>query len=102
MNFLETILGFKDINRTATISLICCVILVVVAMTIKLADLDRRTIGIINLYIFYPTLLIGLFNSVSTILTMLKYRDIKTKFLIYSLPIPTFTIYLIAIILKDL
>jgi hypothetical protein len=43
-------------------------------------DFDRRTEGNINMYLFYPVLIIGLFNLIDLLVHHLKSKKINQKY----------------------
>ncbi|MCA6419271.1 MAG: hypothetical protein IM602_10650 [Cytophagales bacterium] len=95
MNVLQRILGLDDSRTSGKIALICTILCALVFVASQVGLFDRRTQGYINLYLFYPILIVGLVNSVNTIAHQTKIKDTKSATFFYALPIPLYLVYLL-------
>jgi len=99
MNKLERILGLNDSRRSGQIALACTILCIVISLTLVLLPFDRKTQGYITLYLFWPMLLVGLFNSVKALTHQIKIKDFISQTFLFALPIP---IYVVFVVLKTI
>jgi hypothetical protein len=101
MNIFQKILVLNDLQRNSQIIKVCMVLLGLIHLAKVILDFDRRTEGYINMYLFYPVLIIGLFNAIDLLVHHLKSKKNQPKVLLLPLLIPTYTIlFLLRIILR--
>jgi hypothetical protein len=93
MNSFEKILGLKDTGVSARIALICSIICLTIYLVDILDILDRKTQGLINLYLFYPVLIVGLINSMYVLISQIKTK-LDPRTLLFASPIPVYVTYL--------
>ena len=97
MNVLQKLLGLNDSKKSGQIALICTILCFIIYLTLLIVPFDRKTQGYINLYLFMPILMVGLFNSISVLEHHIKIKDFKSSTFLFALPIP---IYVTSMIFK--